>query len=292
MTNLANRCLSLVTLGILLCSVLVACDREGQALEDLPTPIVNLDDLATADFMTENAPPEGYRTSVVFERIDANLAGLSNWRYTVDLEFSGVFAGTSRPVDAETRAEVWYNNLGPERRVVVQGRGELFGQFSEPAPLTDAEVDQSLTLEGVRLGGDTFLVRDGVCLGDAEGAAALVADLRAGDLIGGVDRVATVGINTTINNVRVWRYEFDQGDLILPQIAFAQGGGIRGMRGELWIAPEHNAVIRYYVTLDVENALILLNTAEANLPVTGQIIIRYDVFDIGVNPNITQPFGC
>ena len=48
------------------------------------------------------------------------------------------------------------------------------------------------------------------------------------------------------------------------------------------------AVVRFYVNLDVENAFIF----DRQLPVTGQVILRYDLYDIGVVPNITVPFGC
>jgi hypothetical protein len=59
-------------------------------------------------------------------------------------------------------------------------------------------------------------------------------------------------------------------------------------QGEIWVAPEHNVVVRFYVTLNVQNAIVF----DRQLPVTGQVIIRYDLFDIGVVPNISIPFGC
>ncbi len=265
---------------ILCCAGLAGCNRQGQLPEDIPTRVSSLDDLATAQFMTANAPPEGFRDPVAFPLIDANLNALSNWRYEAFMSFDGVFARTDRRVNADTRLTVWFNDLGPERRALVQGTGDLFGHA------------EATRIEGVRLGGDTFLLRDEVCLSDAGDDAALVADLRAGALIGGVTAATSNGLNAIINGEQVWQYAFSPAELNLPQVAFGEGGRISEMRGELWIAPAHNAVIRFYVTMQVENALILLDTAETRLPVSGQLLIRYDLYDIGLNPNITQPFGC
>ncbi len=264
-----------------LCLLLAACSRgQSLGLEDVPTPITSLDDLATAQWMTQNAPPEGFRDSVSFPAIDDNLTSLTNWRYDVFMSFEGVYSGTPRQVAAETRVHVWYNNLGPERRVVIEGKGELLNQ------------EEGVVLEGVRLANDTFLLRDSFCLSETDEAASLVADLGASSLVGGVQRAVPLGHNATINSKRVWRYEFLAEDLILQQIDFGDSGRILDTRGELWVSPEHHVVVRYYVNLEVENAIILLSTSETPLPVDGLIVIRYDLYDIGVNPNITQPFGC
>ncbi|GAB4516407.1 MAG: hypothetical protein OHK0046_21760 [Anaerolineae bacterium] len=262
---------------LILLLLLAACDRSA---EPLPTPIQSLDALATANFMTANAPPPGFREAVSFPMVDANLTALPSWRYVATMSFDGVFARTSRPVTAETRIQVWFNAAGLERRVIVEGSGDLFGQQA------------GVTVEGVRLGGDAYLVRENTCQRDADGAAALVADLRAGSLVGGVAQAVPNGINATINGERVWFYAFSVNDLVLPQIELAQDGQVTEVSAELWIAPERRAVIRYYATMQVENALILLDNSDSRLPVTGTLLIRYDLYDIGTDPNITQPFGC
>jgi hypothetical protein len=254
-----------------------ACRARGLTPEDIPTRVPSIDALATAQIMTQNAPPEGYRETISFPQIDAGLTMLPNWRYEVLLEFEGVFARTPRQVSASTSAEVYFNQLGTQRRVVIQGHGELFGQQEE-----------GVTLEGVRLGSDTFLVRDNVCLGDAGGAAATAADLRAGELIGGIIQGVPDGARAVINGEEVWRYAFGAQELSLPQIQTGDDGHVTLLSGELWVAPSREAVIRYYANLDVENAILL----DSTLPVTGQVIIRYDLYDIGIDPNITQPFGC
>lgn len=255
---------------------LAACQERGRTPQDFPTRVPSVDALATAQVLTQNAPPEGFRESVAFPQIDANLPLLSAWHYEVLLQFDGVFAQTPRRAEAFTRASVWYRQLGNHRRVLLESGGDL------------VEGEGITALEGVRLGDDTFLVRDGLCLPAADASAA--ADLRAGDLIGGVRVALPAGVRATINGEAVWRYDFTVDDLLLPQVRLGDNGRITAMSGELWIAPEHNAVVRYYVNLDVEN--VVLTLFEDALPVSGQLILRYDLFEVGTDPNITQPFGC
>jgi hypothetical protein len=210
---------------------------------------------------------------VNFPEIDAQLGSLDGWRYVVTLEFSGIFARTPRETSAAANAEVWFNQLASARRVVVETSGELVGQQEDSA------------FEAVRMEPDAFLVREETCNtgDDAETAA----DLRAGLLVGGVRNATPTGQKATLNGEEVWQYRFTQDDLNLPAIRLDENVTLTA-NGELWVAPEHNAVIRFYVNLDVENAFIF----DRQLPVTGQVIVRYDVYDIGVQPNITVPFGC
>lgn len=265
---------------LLVCLFALSACQFSRNNDPLPTQVPSLDALATSQFMTRNAPPEGFRETVSFPMIDDRLTNVSNWRYELVLSFDGTYTGTPRPVSAETRMKVWFNDLGPERRVVIEGEGELFGQ------------EEGIVIEAVRLGTNTFLIRDGTCLGEAGGDAALVADIRAGTLVGGVIRGVPPGHNATINGEQVWRYDFTINDLNLPQLDFGTQGRILDMRGELWVAPEHNTVIRYYLTLEIENVLIRLSAAENPLPVSGLLVVQYELYDIGKNPNITKPFGC
>jgi hypothetical protein len=247
--------------------------RSGD--EPIPTEVV-IDTLATQTVLTENAPPPGWRDPVAFPEIDTGLRELSGWRYNVTMQFEGTFARTPRETSASTTAEVWFDQLGSARRVVVTTASELGGQPEEN------------TYEAVRLGPDAFLVRDGACLSNATEAAETAADLSAGQLVGGVRQAAPYPQRAVINGQEVWRYEFTLDDLVLPQIQAVEDGHITLESGELWIAPEHSAVIRFWVLLDVENVLIF----DSSLPVTGQVIMRYDLYDIGVVPNISIPFGC
>jgi hypothetical protein len=258
--------------------LLIGCTDRGQTPADLPTRIPSVSALETAVVQTQNAPPVPFNMGVSFPMVDDNLPLLTNWRYDATLRFVGVFANTPRPVEFEARLEVWFNQVGNQRRTVISGIGELFG-----------EVD-GVVLEGVRLGQRTFIVRDGVCRTDAQDELApLVADIRAGELLGGV-MLATPGASKGIlNGEEAWRFDITPDQLILPQVQL-DGGRIISMTSELWVAPSRNAVVRYYANIDVENVLITL--FDSALPLTGQLILRYDLHDIGKNPNITRPTGC
>jgi hypothetical protein len=246
----------------------------------LPTP-ADLDALATSLPLTQNPPPTPFdRPQTAFAQIDAGLTRLAGWRYVVQLDFDGVFARTPRETHARTQAEVWYNQLASARRVVVQTEGELIGQ------------SENVQYEAVRLGPDAFLVRDGACL-IAESDAALAADLRAGDLIGGVGLAAPSGRSAVINGETVWQYTFDAESLLVPSVRVEEGGYVVYESGELWIAPNaddngNGAVVRYYVNLTVENAIIF----DRQLPVSGTLVLRYDLYEVGTAVNISVPFGC
>lgn len=260
-----------VLLPLLFLLSLSACHR-GQ--EPLPTPADPVAE-ATALALTQNAPPPGFQTAA-FPQIDANLTLLAGWRYTVLLTFDGVYARTPRQTSSRTEAQVWFNQLGAARRVVVTTQGELLG------------LERLQTLEGVRLGQDAFLLRDGACLTNADADAALTADLRAGELIGGVTLATPTGRRATMNGVPSYEYAFTPDVLNLPNLRLADGGRITSMSGEVWVAPELNAVVRFYVTMAVDNAVFF----DRPLPVSGTVLIRYDLFDVGVLPNISVPFGC
>lgn len=273
----------LVCLSFLL--LLAGCNRgTGQGIDGLPTRVTSLDALATSQILTRNAPPEGFRETVAFPQVDANLAGLPNWHYTMTLQFDGVYAGTPREAVASTRLDVWFNQLDTARRVVLNASGILLGSESETP----------IQREGVRLGPDTYYVIDSVCQGQGTPNAELLADLRAGEIIGGLTQARSTSISAVINGEQVWRYDFAPEDFNIPALALNDNSRITNLSGEFWVSPEHNAVIRFWVTMDVENVVItfLSDDPDSAIPVSGQVVLRYDLFDIGVNPNITQPFGC
>lgn len=274
MTNVSKSAVGLVMALVLV----AACNpQRGQRLEDIPTPASfdALQEAATAQVMTQNAPPPGFREQVSFPEVDTGLTELSGWRYIVTLGFDGEFAGDGQPASATARAEVWFNQLGSARRVLVEAAGELIGG------------GENTTFEAVRLGPDAFLVQGDICLSGGPDAAS-AADLRAGRLVGGVLQAAPTGQRATLNGIEAWEYSFTAADLNLPSVRLEPGGRISAASGELWVAPAHNAVVRFYVNLNVENAVIF----DRELPVSGQVILRYDLYDVGTAPNITVPFGC
>lgn len=231
--------------------------------------------VATSIHLTENAPPPGFDT-VAFPRIDGNTEALSGWRYEMIFAFNGVFSRTTRETAVQTSATVTYNQVGSARRVIAQIDNDL----ETPA--------DPLQLEAVRMGENAYLVREGNCILNAAEDAQLLADLSAGDLLGGVQRATTAAEIATINGTQVWRYDFTMDDLLLPNVGFREDSVILDLRKELWVSPEYDAVVRFYVTMEVENVTVFGST----LPVSGTVLLRYDLQEVGTPPNITIPFGC
>lgn len=270
--------LRLTLLMGLLTLILTACGRETVVI---PTRIPSIEVVATADFLTSIAPPQGLHERVSLPRVDDNTVLLSNWRSEASFRFEGVFSGTPRILDASTTMSAWYNQTGNRRRVVVHGSGELFGDEDFPSR------------EGVRVGGDTYLLIDDVCYGSANGDAAILADLKIGDILGGIVQAVPAGQKQVLHGQTVWKYDFTLADITLPLLRMSENSAITAMEGELWVAqlsPNQTVAIRYYVNLQVEN--VSLRLFEASLPVTGLLQIRYDLFDVGTDPNITPPNGC
>jgi hypothetical protein len=258
-------------LFLLILLILAGCDRSNNVL---PT-VVEPNAAGTALMLTEFAPPLGYDTIAV-PRLDARTEELAGWRAEMNFSFNGVYARTPRTTAASIQAVVYYDQVGSARRVVATVDNDL------------EEAAEAIQFEGVQLGTDVFLVRDERCILASEADAAIIADLSAGDLIGGVQNANVQPEISTINGEEVWLYSFDAADVILPNLTIPADGRILSMNGELWYAPARNVVIRFYLILQVENALLL----EQSLPVTGEVIMSYDLFDIGLVPNITQPNGC
>ncbi len=251
--------------------LLSSCTR-GQNIADIPTP-ASIESLGTANALTAVAPPEGFRDSVSFPDVDANLQKLLGGRYLVTLEFTGVFTSTPRTTNAKATAEVWFNQSG-SRRVVVDVTGELLGK-------TDTN------FEGVRLGNDSFMVLNKECANTGADTVT-AAGLRAGTLVGGVKKAIPAGEKATLNGQEAFKYNFTSSDLNLPSIKLSDSGTVEATGGELWVAPTLNAVIRFYVNLNVTNAIIF----DRALPVDGQVILRYDLYDVGQITNIAVPNGC
>lgn len=260
-----------ILLTMILC--LSACNRANSS-NVLPT-VAQADAVATSLVLTEKAPPAGFDT-VSFPRIDDNLTALSGWRYEMVFGFTGVYARTSRETSTSTQATVSYDQVGSARRVVATIDNNL------------EEASDPVNYEGVRLGPSAFLVRNGICRANAENDAQVLADLSAGDLLGGVQTAHVLPRIETINGTQVWKYDFNYEDMRLPNLRLADDGRVLEMNGELWVSPEYNVVIRYYANLKVENVFLFDQT----LPLSGDIILRYDLLDIGIVPNISIPNGC
>jgi hypothetical protein len=256
--------------------VLAGC-RDRLQPDQLPTP-ASISGLETALPLTQNAPPPPFNGEVrAFDRIDNNLNELAGGRYVVELTFTGVYAGTDRTADATARAEVTFDQISSARRVLVQTTGALL----------NADTRESL-VEGVRLGPDAFLVRDGVCLTGAGDDARLAASLSAGQLIGGAVVMRPAGGRATINGEDVYRFTFDEADWLFPAVQRGDTTQVAIESFEVWLSPAKEAVVRYHMNFAVQDAVIFGNPQA----VTGRVLVRYDAYELDAPVNITVPFGC
>jgi hypothetical protein len=265
--------LSLSLLALLV--ALAACQLADPAPEPLPT-LVDIAALPTTDFLTQNAPPVGFDV-VSFDPLDRTLSARLGWAYTITGEFEGTFADTGEPAEGDFTLQVWADELGDARRAILEVEGLAL------AP------QEYVRLEGVRLINDTYMVDiNGQCSAGDEGAS-VVADLSAGQLIGGVARAVPTGHRDTVDDVPVWQYTFAPEDLRLAAVRGDENSEVH-VEADLWVAPGANAVAWFEASVDVTNARVL--TAER--PVSGTLYLRYDLdlTQIDARPNISIPHGC
>jgi hypothetical protein len=260
-----------VIMVVLMTLVAGGCRGLGQTP---PPPPYDVDSLATAIVLTENAPPAGYESAAV-PVVDADLADLPGYRYTLDIRFEGVYDSDLREAVGHIRAEVLWDGLAPARRVILDAGGDAFAR--EPR-----------RLEAVRMVDDYYLVDEaGRCLVNVQDTARAVANIDAGSLIGGITETAYSGTQAVLNSVQAYRYDVTAAAAILPLLNTTADSRV-DLNGELWLAPASDSVVRYYINATV-NHVYLLDNDEA---VSGQVFIRYDLFDIGDVPNISIPYGC
>jgi len=260
---------------IALSGLLAACQTGSTSLEPLPT-LADIRALPTTDFLTQNAPPAGF-DEVSFDPLDRALAARPGWSYAVVGEFDGTFAGTDEPAEGRFTLHVWADELGEARRAIL----EVEGLAVSPQAF--------VRLEGVRISNDTYVVDiNGQCTpGDA--ASAIVADLSAGQLIGGVARAVPTGHRDTFDDVPVWQYTFAPDALRLAAIQREPGSAV-SVEADLWVAPGLSAVARFEASVEVTNVRIL----SAARPVSGRLFLRYDLdlTQLDARPNISIPNGC
>lgn len=266
-----------ITWLIVLLAGAAACQTAPAEPQPLPT-LVDLNTLPTADFLTQNAPPAGF-DEVSFDPLDRNLAARPGWTYTVVGEFEGTFAGSDEPAEGRFTLQVWANELGESRRVVL----EVEGLAVSP--------QEYVRLEGVRISNDTYVVdTNGQCSPGAAGSgSSIVADLSAGELIGGVARAVPTGHRDTIDDVPVWQYTFAPEALRLAAIKREADSRV-SVEADLWVSPGLNAVTRFEASVEVADVRIL----SAEQPVSGTLFLRYDLdlSQIDIQPNISIPHGC
>jgi hypothetical protein len=259
-----------------------ACDfLDGDTDGPTPTP-ADVESLITADFMATNAPPEGFGI-VAYPAVDADLDKVVYAHALINFTFDGSPSedSTGQTSNTNMRMEIWKNEFNEARQVSIS--------FSGNAALL---AGGSGNLDAVRLGNNYYMINpNGVCVtGEEDEDVIQIANLTAGEVIGGFEAASFTGQRETINGYEAWQYGFTPDDLVLPRIntTLNERSVVEILRGEVWVAPEYGIVVRYVVEMNVHQVGLLFS----NTPVTGRLRYQYDVFDIGVVPNISIPNGC
>ena len=231
----------------------------------------------TAVYITQNAPPAGFDKSVSFPQIDLNLTNQPSYHYTFSLTFDGVFSGTQDKAQGSINAEVYSDEVGSTRRVILKASGSAFGLTADR------------NVEAVRIGNTYYLVdTNKVCSKPTDVQNRKVADLVANSFIGGVkNAVPTQTHQTSKNGIESWEYTFLPDDIIPPALTLSQGGTMTIASGDLWVAPALKVVYTYSLTLNVEDALL-----QGDRQLTGRIQADYQLIDSGTSYNISIPNGC
>ncbi len=263
--------------------LLVACGR-GEQTDDAPIPtLASFDTLPTAYFLTQNAPPPGF-SSLALDPIERGLTDHPGWAYTLSGSFSGTFDVTGDAAQGSLSVLVQGNELGQARRVVLEVSGSAFAPGQE-----------TVRLEGVRISNDYYLVDvNGQCSQGDSGLAgnAIIADLAAGQIIGGVTQAVPTGHRDTLNDLSAWQYTFAPQDARLPAVVTHANSQVT-LAADLWVAPEVNAVLRYEVTVTVRG-VHLLWADRTGSTVSGTLSLRYELDPTAFRelPNISVPHGC
>ena len=275
---------SALTAGIAgLIVVLAACGSANRGDVVVPT-VASFDTLPTSIFLTTNAPPAGYSV-IQANPVDVHLSERLGWAYTVTGTFDGQFDDSGESATGALKAVVQANELGQTRRVVLSVEGAAFLPGDAP-----------LKLEGVRWSNDSYTVDvNGKCSLDtgSQTTGAVIADLSAGQIIGGVVSATPTGFRREIDGVPTWQYGFAPGDVIVPAIR-ATGESAVTVQADLWLSPYYNAVLHYEITAAVTGVRLLWADSAASSTVSGTLHLTYDldVAAIDSQPNISVPNGC
>ena len=271
-----------VPVGVLALAMMMAVNGCGLVpSDDAPPPTVaSIDSLQTAQFLTVNAPPAGFGR-VTYDPLDGSLVERLGWAYAITGSFKGTFDASGDPAVGEFEIQAEANELGETRRVVLIVEGTALSPH-----------DAQRRLEGVRFSNDYYFVgADGVCE-SGEALASPIADLTAGDVIGGVQGAVPNGQRDEMGGMEVWQYVIDGGAVRTPAVRLLTG---RESQPEidLWIAPAINAVVRFDVTIEVTGATLLWADASAGT-VSGVLELHYrlDLSRVDDQPNISIPNGC
>lgn len=270
---------ALIITLLLSAMLLAACDRLlGKDEIVLPTQAsLDFDHYQTVIVFTQNAPPAGFET-VAFSQVDDNLITTVYSRFEINLYLeNGYYSDTGQPVEqGYMRLRVWNDEFHVARHLQMEFLGDVFAGSSS-------------NLDIVRISNDYYMVDvNGVCITDPS-VIAEIANLNAGQLIGGFEFAQPTGRQDTINGVEAWQYGFDPQYVNRPAIQLtSETSAVDLLTGEVWVSPHYNIVVRYGIEMNIHRATLLFGNRE----VTGRLRFQYDVFNIGDPPNISIPNGC
>ncbi len=257
--------------------LLVACD-----LTPPPPPTVSSLSMAqTAVIITQNAAPAGF-DRVAFPVIDANLTNQPAWYASVAITFDGLFVDGGAKAMGTLDAQIYRNELTTARRVLFKASGTAFGVVGTSATTNERGI------EAVRLSNDYYQVMQNVCSKTDDVANRQIADLSPGVLLGGVTTAHSIGSRDTLNKFDAWEYGFAPDSVTVPIVHPAANGTLTVAAGDLWVAPSVNAVVKFTLTVNVQNVTLL----SGDRLVSGQLRETYMLNEAGTLYNISIPFGC
>lgn len=257
-------------MGVVL--ALVACDALQSDDDPLPT-VADFESVATASFLTQNAPPSGFST-VRFPNIDDGVERLPYSRAEIRVNFTGVYAGTEERAQGSLLIEIRANQQVGSRQVTVTFDGDIFSGAGESRVVA------------VRLSNNYYMINpNGVCITEASQIQEITG-LRAGQIVGGVVEAGATARHGPINGYETWQYGFAPEAFQPPQLQTTDDLDL--LVGELWVAPEHQVVVRYIVEMNIRDAVLLFGER----PVTGRLRLEYNLYDINQEQNISIPNGC
>ena len=257
--------------------LLAACNGQSSDSVHVPTR-ANAEGIQTAIVKTQNAPPPGFDT-ISYNPIDANRETIPGWHFEVAVNFEGQYTNSGITANGVLVMNVWENSIERTRRVTLNFEGEVLS----------GGVTQ---VEAVRSGNDYYLIdASGVCTKNTQ-AASEIANLTAGDIVGGVTTAVPTGIIGEINTYSGYQYGFSEEAVIIRIFRGEPPSAIDILGGEIWLVPDLGVAGRFAVSSTVHNGKILFGTD----PVTGLLRYEYNLYEVsdGLDGliNIAIPNGC
>lgn len=263
----------LLTLAFILMMGLTACDFGGD--EPIPTE-ANFESLGTSTVLTEQAPPEGFG-EISYPVIDDKLTQLPYAHTIINVRFTGVYDDNGQRAEGSMELDALSNNLSNSRILKLTFDGDIF-------------TDSALAITAARISNSYFMITPNSDCNTDEEQVRDIANLSAGQLVGGVRSAGPTGRKDTADNVQagveVYEYGFSPDAVVRPQIQTSSD--LDFLVGTVWVAPQLQIVTQYIVEMNVQNATLLFGKRA----VSGRLRYEYNVSEVDVEPNISIPNGC